>query len=58
MARLVARSLATWTTNESALILHDLQRGLIHKLREKELPTLHLRLVKAWDALPNFRMQF
>jgi WD40 repeat protein len=53
MMHLVARSLATWTTGETALILHDLQRDLIHKRREKELPGLHLRLVEAWDALPK-----
>jgi hypothetical protein len=53
MGRLVARSLATWTTGENALILHDLQRDLIRKRREKNLPSLHLRLVEAWDALPK-----
>jgi hypothetical protein len=53
MGRLVARSLATWTTGDNALILHDLQRDLIRKRREKNLPSLHLRLVEAWDALPK-----
>jgi WD40 repeat protein len=53
MTRLVARSLATRSEagGSEALILHDLQRDLIRKRREKELPSLHLRLVKAWDAL-------
>ena len=36
-----------------ALNLHDLQRDLIHKRREKDLPGLHLRLVEAWNALPK-----
>jgi WD40 repeat protein len=53
MARLVARSLGTWGTGETSLILHDLQRDLIHKRREKELAGLHLRLVEAWNALPK-----
>ena len=53
MTRLVARSLATWATDGASLILHDLQRDLIHKRREKDLPGLHLRLVEAWDALPK-----
>ncbi len=53
MTRLVARSLATWARSEASLILHDLQRDVIHKQREKELPGLHLRLVEAWDALPK-----
>ena len=53
MTRLVARSLATWATDGASLILHDLQRDLIHKRREKELPGLHLRLVEAWDVLPK-----
>src|SRR5271166_281937 len=53
MTRLVARSLATWATDGTSLILHDLQRDLIHKRREKDLPGLHLRLVKAWDGLPK-----
>ena len=54
MTRLVARSLATWATEvNQRLILHDLQRDLIHKRREKDLPGLHLRLVEAWDALPK-----
>jgi WD40 repeat protein len=51
MTRLVARSLATWATDGSSLILHDLQRDLIHKRRETDMPGLHLRLVEAWDAL-------
>jgi hypothetical protein len=38
---------------ETNLILHDLQRDLIHKRREKDLPGLHFRLVKAWDGLPK-----
>ncbi len=53
MTRLMARSLATWATAGTSIILHDLQRDLIHKRREKELAGLHLRLVKAWDALPK-----
>src|SRR5271165_4933580 len=53
MARLIARSLGTWATGETILILHDLQRDLIHKRREKDLPGLHLRLLEAWDALPK-----
>src|SRR6202035_4776166 len=51
LTRLAARSLATWTTGESALILHDLQRDLIYKRREKDLPGLHLRLLQACSAL-------
>jgi hypothetical protein len=39
MTRFVARSLGTWATGETSLILHDLQRDLIHKRREKELPS-------------------
>ena len=35
MTRLVARSLATWATGGTSLILHDLQRDLIHKRRER-----------------------
>jgi WD40 repeat protein len=53
MTRLIARSLGTWATGETSLILHDLQRDLIHKRREKDLPGLHLRLVEAWNALPK-----
>src|SRR5271166_706483 len=53
MTRLVARSLSTWATDGTSLILHDLQRDLIHKRREKDLPGLHLRLVQAWDAPPK-----
>ena len=53
MMRLVARSLATWAKDGASLILHDLQRDLIHKRREKDLPGLHLGLVEAWDALPK-----
>ena len=53
MTRLVARSLATRATDGASLILHDLQRDLIHKRREKDLPSVHLRLLKAWDALPK-----
>ncbi|MBV8274800.1 MAG: TIR domain-containing protein [Verrucomicrobia bacterium] len=51
--RLVARSLATWATDGTSLKLHDLQRDLIRKRRQEKLPGLHLRLVKAWDALPK-----
>jgi WD40 repeat protein len=51
MVGFVGRSLATWATGESALVLHDLQRDFVHKRREKELPGLHLRLVETWDAL-------
>jgi WD40 repeat protein len=51
MTRLVARSLATWATDGTSLIPHDLQRDLIRKRREKDLPGLHLRLVEAWDTL-------
>jgi Apoptotic protease-activating factor 1-like, winged-helix domain len=53
MGRLVTRSLAAWGAEEVALILHDLQRDLIYKQRENELVGLHLRLVEAWDALPE-----
>jgi hypothetical protein len=53
MTRLVALSLATWATDGTSLILHDLQRDLIHKRREKDLPGLHLRLLKTWDGLPK-----
>src|ERR1700733_12539016 len=41
MTQLVARSLATWVPSETSLILHDLQRDVIRKRREKELPGLH-----------------
>jgi hypothetical protein len=34
------------------LTLHDLQRDLIRKRRAEKLPSLHLRLVEACDALP------
>jgi WD40 repeat protein len=53
MTLFVARSLATWASGETALLLHDLQHDLIRKQRQKDLPDLHLRLVKAWDALPK-----
>jgi hypothetical protein len=55
MTRLIARSLATRSElrGSEALMLHDLQRDLIHKRREKDLPGVHLRLVEAWDALPK-----
>jgi predicted nucleotide-binding protein len=53
MARLRARSLAMYAADETSLILHDLQRDLIRKRREGQLPGLHLRLVQAWDALPK-----
>jgi WD40 repeat protein len=53
MTRLVSSSLATWATDGTSLILHDLQGDLVHKRREKHLPGLHLRLVEAWDALPK-----
>ena len=51
MTRLIARSLATWAIDGTSLILHDLQRDLIHKRREKELPSLHGRLVDGWGEL-------
>ena len=51
MTQLVARSLATWMINETSLILHDLQRDIIRKRREKELPGLHGQLVDAWGKL-------
>ena len=44
MTRLVARSLATWATDGTSLILHDLQRDLIHKRREKDLAWLALAI--------------
>jgi WD40 repeat protein len=47
------RSLGTRPTDGLILILHDLQRDLIHKRREKELPALHRRLVEVWNALPK-----
>jgi len=53
MTRLVARSLATWATDGTSLVPHDLQRDLIRKRREGKLPGLHLRLAEAWDALPK-----
>jgi hypothetical protein len=55
MERFAARSLATRAEvgNSDALILHDLQRDLIRKRREKDLPGLHLRLVEAWNAQPK-----
>ncbi len=53
MTRFVARSLGTWATDGASLILHDLQRDLIRKRREENLPGLHLRLVEAWEALPK-----
>ena len=53
MGRLLERSVATATDDGTSLILHDLQHDLIRKWREKELSGLHLRLVKAWDALPK-----
>ena len=53
MTRLVARSLASWSPSETTLFLHDLQRDLIHKRREKNLAGLHLRLLEAWNALPK-----
>jgi APAF-1 helical domain len=55
MTRLASRSLATRAKagGSEALILHDLQGDLIRKRREKNLPGLHLRLVKAWDSLPK-----
>jgi WD40 repeat protein len=53
MTRLVAHSLASWSPSETTLFLHDLQRDLIHKRREKNLTGLHLRLLEAWNALPK-----
>ena len=55
MTRFVARSLATRLEEgvHEMLILHDLQRDLIRKRCEKNLPSLHLRLVEGWDALPQ-----
>jgi APAF-1 helical domain len=53
MTRLVARSLASRSPSETTLFLHDLQRDLIHKRREKNLAGLHLRLLEAWNALPK-----
>jgi WD40 repeat protein len=53
MAQLVACSLATWARSDTTLILHDLQRALIHKRRENSLSSLHLRLLEAWNALPE-----
>ena len=53
MAYLTARPLATRATDGTSLILHDLQRDLIHKRREKDMPSLHFRLVKGWDGLPK-----
>ena len=44
---------AQLATAGTSLILHDLQRDLIHKRREKDLPSVHLRLLKAWDAVPK-----
>jgi WD40 repeat protein len=51
MTRVAARSLATWATDGTSLILHDLQLDWIRLRREKNLPGLHLRLLEAWDAL-------
>jgi hypothetical protein len=55
MGRLVARSLArrSEAAGSETLLLHDLQRDLIHKRREMELPGLHFRLVESWNALPK-----
>jgi WD40 repeat protein len=53
MTRLVARSLGRWAPGETSLLLHDLQHDLIHKRREENLPSLHLRLVESWDSLPK-----
>jgi WD40 repeat protein len=53
ITRFVARSLGRWATDGTSLMLHDIQRDLIHKRREKDLPELHLRLVEAWNALPK-----
>jgi WD40 repeat protein len=49
MARLAERSLAR-IGRDSTLVLHDLQRDLIGKRREMELPRLHLGFLEAWDA--------
>jgi APAF-1 helical domain len=53
MTRLIAGSLASRSElrGSVALMLHDLQRDLIHKRREKELPSLHGRLVDGWGEL-------
>ena len=55
MTHLTARSLATRSeaSGYETLIVQDLQRDLMRKRREKNLPALHLRLVEAWDALPK-----
>jgi WD40 repeat protein len=64
MERLATRSLAFWAENGRSLFLHDLQRDLIFKCRQDELPGLHGRLVDglgdpralrdpyAWQWLP------
>jgi WD40 repeat protein len=53
MTRLIARSLASKSElrGSEALMLHDLQRDLIHKRREKQLPSLHSQLVDSWGEL-------
>jgi WD40 repeat protein len=53
MTRLVARSLASRSElrGSEALMLHDLQRDLIHKRREEQLPSLHGQLVDSWGEL-------
>jgi hypothetical protein len=52
MTRLIARSLASRPElmGSEALMLHDLQRDLIHKRREKQLPSLHGQLVDSWGG--------
>jgi hypothetical protein len=40
-------------SDAASLILHDLQRDLVQKRREKNLAELHLRLVQARDLLPK-----
>ncbi|MHC4177957.1 MAG: NB-ARC domain-containing protein [Planctomycetota bacterium] len=56
MDRLVARSLATWQekADQGALLLHDLQRDYVRKVREKRLLELHTRLLDNYRArCPN-----
>ncbi len=55
MRRFASRSLATRVRIDEgeALLLHDLQRDMVNKWREETLPALHLRLVRAWDELPQ-----
>ena len=48
--RFVARSLGSWQEKDgqAALWLHDLQGDYVRKVREKELPALHRRLLAGW----------